>query len=127
MFEKIKAIIAYFGVVDKQGDILDSQSLQNIEGAKGLPVTYNFDSSEIVGKIIEIVPKQNQLIATIEANKKFPLKDFVFRVSGRVLEAHKQKINGKDINVIDKFELFSIGLVPKQNDVYTKEQKGEGG
>jgi len=125
MFERIKAIIAYFNVIDKQGEILDSQSLQNIKKAKGLPVTYNFNSSKIVGRIVEITPKQNQLIATIEPNKKFPLKDFVFRVQGRVLEAHKQKVNGKDINVIDKFDLFSIGLVPKENDVYTKEQKGE--
>jgi len=125
MFERIKAIIAYFGVVDKQGEILDSQSLQNIKEAKGLPITYNFDNSKIVGEIIEITPKQNQLIATIGLNKKFPLKDFVFRIQGRVLEAHKQKINDKDINVIDKFDLFSIGLVPKENDVYTEEQKGE--
>lgn len=125
MFEKIKAIIAYFGVIDKQGDILNKKSLQNIKNVKGLPVTYNFDNSKVVGKVIEITSKQNQLIATVGLNKRFPVKDFVFRVAGRVLKAHKQKVYDKNISVIDKFELFSIGLVPKELDVYSEEQKGE--
>ena len=62
----------------------------------------------------ELEFKCGLLIATIELDKKYNLKDKVFRVQGYTEEIHKEK----GMSVLDKWKIKGVGLIKKIFDVY---------
>ena len=124
MSKIIKTIIGYGGIVDKQNEKFTCRCLrqmvkkpQNI----GLPVTANFDSSNVIGKIMDIKIEGNKVVAVIEiANEQYEkiLADKVFRPSGIVRKFHIEEKDKKKIFVVDAVDLTGLGVIDKTFDPY---------
>jgi len=112
--DSIRTAVA-MSVKDKQGDRFTPGSLKKLEGKNlSYPVTENFDEKRPVGIIKRLEFKDNMLIATIKLSKKIDLKDKIFRVHGKINSAKKRK----NVNAIEEWDLFGVGMIDKKNDVY---------
>jgi hypothetical protein len=79
----------------------------------------NFATLYQIGTCKDFEWKDNELYGEIQFRDgidigKLNLDNMVFRVAGLSTESHREG----DIEVIDKFEIESVSLVHKDNDVY---------
>lgn len=116
----IRAVVAA-NIKDSRGDIFTSKSLRKLEGKNlSYPVTENFDNVKgPIGKVEELKYRHGKLIATIRLSEDAKLKDKIFRVWGRIISARKEK----NTKVIEDWDIFGVGMIDKENDVYPSQPK----
>jgi hypothetical protein len=116
--ETIFMVLARGAVVDKQGDSFSREALESIAIKEPPPmISHNFDpSSRPVGLVKRTFMEGDNLMAEMDVDVDF--LDMVFRPGGAVKAAHYEMRDGKRVQVIDRFELFDVSAIPKENDVY---------
>lgn len=112
--KNITAIIANDSV-DKLKSRFTKESLQACENSNPrLPVTYEFDYRNIIGIVKDIKFSGGNLIAEIELLKNCDFTNKIFRIQGKIISEHQEN----SITIIDDFELISVGMLDKKQDVY---------
>ena len=111
----VKEKILEANVQDKQNEIIKKDGISYPDD---VIITNNFTNNQI-GICKDFEWKDNELYGKIELRddidiNKVDLKNKIFRVEGLATEHHLE--NG--INVIEEFEIMSVSLVDKENDVY---------
>jgi hypothetical protein len=104
--QKVKVVIEK-GNYDSNGSVIMIDGL--IIPKTGIPVTIEFQSNEVLSNA-NVFKENGVLMAEFEIDDKF-LNAYP-AVGVKLLEHH---IDENGINVIDKCELFSVGISPIQN------------